>query len=139
MFPQTTFDAGPDLVTIMYGIYLAVSIALTVWVARTLFRNGRAFLVDAFHGREELADSVNQLLVVGFYLINVGYVCLALQFGDHPTSIREMIETLSTKLGLVLVVLGVMHFTNLKVFSSLRRRAREADALGHVAPPPPLA
>ncbi|MBL9150088.1 MAG: hypothetical protein JNM94_15480 [Phycisphaerae bacterium] len=122
----------------MYGIYLCVSLGLTIWVARTLFRNGRAFLVDAFHGREELADSVNHLLVVGFYLINVGYVCLALQFGDHPTNIRGMIETLSTKLGLVLVVLGIMHFTNLKVFSAMRRRATGTENRPVYAPPPPV-
>jgi hypothetical protein len=48
-----------------YLIYLAISIALTVWVAKTLHKNGRIFLVDAFGGNEPLADSVNHLLVVG--------------------------------------------------------------------------
>ena len=63
-----------------YVIYLVVSVVLTIWVARTLFKNGRIFLVDAFHGNEKMADSVNHLLVVGFYLINIGYVTLALKF-----------------------------------------------------------
>jgi hypothetical protein len=62
-----------------YVAYLAISLAVTVWVARTLHRNGRIFLVDAFHGNAALADSVNHLLVVGFYLINFGYVTLALR------------------------------------------------------------
>ena len=57
-----------------YLIYLALSIALTIWVARTLHKNGRVFLVDVFHGNETLADSVNHLLVVGFYLVNIGFV-----------------------------------------------------------------
>jgi hypothetical protein len=106
-----------------YTIYLAVSVALTVWVARTLHRNGRVFLVDAFHGNETLADSVNHLLVVGFYLINIGYVTLALKYGAKPHNVQEAIEFLSTKVGLVLVVLGVMHFGNLLTFSRMRRRA----------------
>jgi hypothetical protein len=59
-------------VMICYLSYLAISIGLTIWVARTLHKNGRVFLVEAFHGNEELADSVNHLLVVGFYLINGG-------------------------------------------------------------------
>lgn len=63
-----------------YVVYLTISLALTVWVARTLERNGRVFLIDALQGNAELADSVNRLLVVGFYLINVGYVTLALVF-----------------------------------------------------------
>jgi len=115
----------------MYVAYLLVSVALTVWVARTLHRNGRVFLVDSFLGNEALADSVNHLLVVGFYLVNIGYVTLALKYGDKATDTRSGLETLSTKVGLVLVVLGVMHFANLFIFSRMRRRA-----LQHRIPPP---
>src|SRR2546422_6179459 len=105
-----------------YLAYLLISVCLTVWVARTLHKNGRIFLVDSFHGNEPLADSVNHLLVVGFYLINIGYVTLALKYGSHAENVREAIETLSTKVGLVLVVLGIMHFFNLFIFSRMRRR-----------------
>jgi hypothetical protein len=106
-----------------YLAYLLISVALTVWVARTLHKNGRIFLVDSFLGNEALADSVNHLLVVGFYLINIGYVTLALKYGDKATDARTALEILSTKVGLVLVVLGVMHFFNLVVFSRMRHRA----------------
>src|SRR5256885_17092005 len=103
--------------------YLAISVALTIWVARTLHKNGRIFLVDSLLGNEPLADSVNHLLVVGFYLINIGFVTLALKYGDKATDARTALEILSTKVGLVLVVLGVMHFFNLFIFSKMRRRA----------------
>ena len=106
-----------------YLTYLAISIALTVWVARTLHKNGRIFLVDSFHGNESLADSVNHLLVVGFYLINIGYVTLALRYGATVDTAQGFLEALSTKVGLVLVVLGFMHFFNLLVFSKMRKRA----------------
>jgi len=106
-----------------YVGYLVISVALTVWVARTLHKNGRIFLVDSFRGNEALADSVNHLLVVGFYLINIGYVTLALKYGDKATDARTALESLSTKVGLVLVVLGLMHFFNLLLFSRMRRRA----------------
>src|SRR5215467_12667218 len=112
-----------DIVVTTYLVYLAISIALTVWVAQTLFKNGRVFLVDSFHGNEPLADSVNHLLVVGFYLINIGYVALALKYGAHAENMKEALETLSTKVGFVLVVLGIMHFFNLFIFSKMRRRA----------------
>jgi len=106
-----------------YLTYLAISIALTVWVARTLHKNGRIFLVDSFHGNESLADSVNHLLVVGFYLINIGYVTLALKYGGIVATAQDFLETLSSKVGVVLVVLGLMHFFNLFVFSKMRKRA----------------
>lgn len=106
-----------------YLIYLAISIGMTIWVARTLHKNGRIFLVDSLNGNESLADSINHLLVVGFYLINIGYVTLALRYGDKPLSVQESIEFLSTKVGLVLLVLGGMHFFNIYVISRMRRRA----------------
>jgi len=114
-----------------YFAYLACSILVTVWVGRTLHRSGRAFLVDAFRGNEKLADSVNHLLVVGFYLINIGYVALALKYGDKPWNLQTAIEFFSTKVGLVLLVLGTMHYFNLYVFSRMRRRA-----LIRLEPPP---
>ena len=116
---------------ITYLVYLSISIALTVWVAHTLHKNGRVFLVDVFHGNEPLADSVNHLLVVGFYLINLGYVSLALKLGYSLASAQEGIEALSMKVGMVLLVLGGMHFFNLFIFSRMRRRATL-----HNSPPP---
>jgi hypothetical protein len=107
-----------------YASYLLISLAVTIWVAHTLHKNGRVFLVDAFHGNEALADSVNHLLVVGFYLINLGYVALYLKAAERLDSLRQAIETVSNKIGIVLLVLGVMHFFNLLVFSRLRKRSQ---------------
>ena len=115
-----------------YLTYLAISIALTIWVAHTLHKNGRIFLVDVFHGNEALADSVNHLLVVGFYLINFGYVSLALKLGYAVANAKEGIEALSVKVGMVLIVLGGMHFFNLFIFSRMRRRATLRNS------PPPV-
>jgi hypothetical protein len=116
-----------------YLAYLLISVALTVWVARTLHKNGRIFLVDSFLGNENLADSVNHLLVVGFYLVNIGFVSLALKYGDKAENTQTALEILSTKVGLVLVVLGVMHFINLITFSKMRRNATYRSGT-----PPPL-
>lgn len=110
-------------IVVTYVVYLLISIALTVWVARTLFKNGRIFLVDVFHGNEPLADSVNHLLVVGFYLINLGYVSLALKIETPVEDARQSIEALASKVGLVLLVLGAMHFFNLFLFSRIRTTA----------------
>jgi len=106
-----------------YLIYLALSIALTIWVGRTLHKNGRVFLVDVFHGNDALADSVNHLLVVGFYLINFGYVSLALKLGYVVVTAEQSVEALSVKIGMVLLVLGGMHLFNLFIFTRMRRRA----------------
>jgi len=116
----------------LYLIYIAISIGLTVWVAQTLHKNGRIFLVDVFSGNEPMADSVNHLLVVGFYLINLGYVSLALKTDVPPADTQQVIENLSGKVGVVLLVLGGMHFLNLFVFSKMRKHCRQAQL------PPPV-
>jgi hypothetical protein len=120
---------NPTVIT--YAIYLLIALPLTVWVARTLFRNGRIFLVDCFHGNESLADSVNRLLLMGFYLVNFGFVVLYLKLASDVHETRGVFEALSSKLGVVLLVLGAMHFLNLIIFTKMRKRATL-----HLAPPP---
>lgn len=117
-------ESNTSITIVTYLSYIILSVLLTIWVAQTLHKNGRVFLVEVFGGNEELADSVNHLLVVGFYLINLGYVSLALKISQYPTTMANGIEALSWKIGLVLVVLGGMHFFNLFLFNRIHRRPR---------------
>lgn len=124
-----------DLTVVSYVVYLLVSVALTVWVARTLSRNGRIFLSDVLRGNEKLADAVNHLLVVGFYLVNLGFVALYLSSDEPVASVRDVFEALSTKLGVVLLVLGVLHLGNVWVLNKIRRRgAMEREQVPPVEP-----
>ncbi|WP_228979852.1 hypothetical protein [Streptomyces sp. DH12] len=111
-----------DLTVVAYIAYLLISVVLTVWVARTLSRNGRIFLANVLRGDEGLADAVNSLLVVGFYLVNFGFVALYLRQDTGIDTVRHLFEGLSVKLGVVLLVLGVMHLGNVYVLNRIRRR-----------------
>ena len=121
-----------NTILVTYLSYAVVSIGLTAWVARTLSRSGSLFLVDVFDGDERMAQAVNHLLVVGFWLINLGFVAYALQIRGDVTTAQTATEALSRKLGAVLLVLGAMHFGNLFVLSRLRRHNR----LSHQVAPP---
>lgn len=114
-----------NYIIITYSLYLIITIALTIWVARTLFKNGKVFLIDIFHGNKELADSVNNLLLVGFYLINIGYAVYTLQVTGSIVNTQEVIEALSLKIGLIILILGAMHFFNLYIFFTLRKKATQ--------------
>src|SRR5215475_11073277 len=109
------------MMLLTYFSYVAISVAITIWVGRSLHGNGRVFLVENFQGREKLADSVNHLLLVGFYLVNIGFVSLALRYGDKPTDLVGAVEFLSTKIGIVIVVLGAMHFFNMRMLVHFRQ------------------
>ncbi|HMK04754.1 MAG TPA: hypothetical protein VK489_11205 [Ferruginibacter sp.] len=119
-----------NYIIITYIFYLAITISLTIWVARTLFKNGKVFLIDIFHGNRELADSVNNLLLVGFYLINLGYAVYTLQVTSSISNLQEVIEKLSLKIGLIILILGGMHFFNLYIFFTLRKKATQEKRLG---------
>jgi hypothetical protein len=120
-----------DLRLIDYIVYLTASVVLTVWVGNTLFRNGRPFLVSVFI-EPGLADSVNRLLVVGFYLINLGAAALLINAGGAPGSFADMVQETVTRIGVVLLVVGSMHFFNLLVFHIIRRPLHK-----RAVPPPP--
>lgn len=111
-------------IAIIYLVYTSISIAMTIWVARTLFINGQVFLIDAFNGHKKKATSVNHLLQVGFYLINIGFVLLYLKSKDKPANLIEGIEFIATKLGFVLLVLGAMHFFNMWNINKMRVKAK---------------
>jgi hypothetical protein len=118
-----------DPVVVAYALYLLISVPLTVLVARTLSKHGRTFLVEVFADSPGLATAVNQLLVVGFYLISLGFVTLFLTSSAEVPTAREVFELISVKVGTVALVLGFMHLTNVLVFNGIRRR--------HLAPKAP--
>lgn len=109
-------------IILTYTLYLIISFVLTIWVARTLFKNGKVFLIDIFHGNKELAESVNNLLLVGFYLINLGYAIYTLRITENIENTREIFEILSLKIGTIILILGCMHFLNLYVLFTLRKK-----------------
>ena len=119
------------MVEISYALYLAITLAITIWVARTLSKNGKVFLVQCFGQNDELATSTNHLLVVGFYLVNIGFITLTLSLGDDPTTGPEAIRFLSSKVGLAVLVLGGMHFFNM---SAIARFGRKVNDWLHASP-----
>jgi hypothetical protein len=105
----------------MYVTYLGISLGAAAWVGRALYRNGAVFLGEVL-GDYRLAASMNRLLSVSFYLINMGVVAVTLRIGSNVDSGQELVERLSMKLGIVMLVLGVAHLVNLSVLNGFGRR-----------------
>ncbi len=116
------------LTTTNYLIYIILSVFITVYVSRSLSKNGIAFLVAGFKGNRELAESTNHLLVVGFYLVNLGFVLLRMRTGVYIETPEELIAYQASGIGLVLLVLGLMHFFNMYVIH--RISSSDIDLIG---------
>ena len=108
-----------------YGLYLVISLGMTIWVAHTLSTNGEVFLVQCFGHNADLAKSTNHLLVVGFYLVNIGFITLTLSYGREPETWPQMIRFLSGKVGLAVMVLGAMHFFNMHAIARFGRKVAD--------------
>lgn len=113
------------MVEITYALYLLISIAITIWVAHTLSTNGEVFLVQCFGHNKVLAQSTNHLLVVGFYLVNIGFITLTLSIGAEPTTLPEAIRFLSSKVGLAVMIVGGMHFFNMTAIARYGRKVND--------------
>ncbi len=112
-----------------YLIYLPIIIVLTFFVARTLFQSGKSFMLDIFHGREEIANATNQLFKVGFYLLNLGFGLLIMKISYAELgNDRQLIEILSGKVGRFAIYLGIMLFFNLYLFFRGKKKAKENKA-----------
>jgi len=123
----------------VYMIYLGTAIALTWGLAAMLYKNGAVFLDEVFQKDPRVGRALNNLLVTGFFMLNLGYAFLI--FRSNPAANNlEAVELLVTKLGLLLGSLGVIHFVNMAIIWSVRRRA-QWDATPPVPPtsfvPPP--
>ena len=113
------------LTSITYLVYLALSIFITVFVARTLSKNGLPFLIRGFKGNVRIAMSTNHLLVVGFYLVNLGFVLLRMRTNDMVNTFEQLIVYQASNIGTVLLILGVFHFFNMAVIHRLGREESE--------------
>lgn len=118
-----------NMLPLIHLTYFTLAAMMTIWVARTLHQHGALFLVDAFEGNEELAKAVNHLLVVGFYLINLGFILLFVKYGQQPANTTEGIEYAATKLGVVMLALGIIHFINVNYFNNIRKTHRIPSTL----------
>lgn len=107
-----------------YLLYLLISAGVTVVVGTGLARSGRAFLLDVFGGNDMLARAVSRLLVLGFYLLSLGFVTLTMRTGGDIASARAGLQLLSVKIGEVLLVLGVLPLVMLAALARTRRRAQ---------------
>lgn len=98
-----------------YALFLPFSGFITVWVGKQLHSKGRLLMEKAFlrFGFKDWVTPVNNTLLLGYYLLNLGNVLLVLTTWEKPNSIMAVFESLSIHLGFILCLLGVIHAFNM--------------------------
>lgn len=107
--------------TISYIIYLLITYWVTVHVGWLFFKNGRVYILSLLQGDVSMADSINRLLLTGYYLVNLGYAAWMINLWEPVHNLEEMIETISQMVARILLTLGVLHFINMTVIYFLSK------------------
>jgi hypothetical protein len=114
-----------DYMTIMaYLIYLPIVLILTFLVARTLFKTGSVFMLEIFHGQEDIAHATNRLFQLGFYLLNIGYAFMIMKM-HYVKDYQDVLEILSRKIGGFSIYLGIVLFLNLFMFFRGKKKSKQ--------------
>lgn len=96
-----------------YGIYLLITFVVVILVGRICYTNGNTFVLALVSEHEELCQRINRLLLLGYYLMNLGFVAISLVFWETIESIPHLIEILSMRIGFIVVSIALMHYFNL--------------------------
>ncbi len=96
-----------------YITYLIITYLVTVKVGRVFYSNGRYYILAILKGDGQLTDFINKILLVGYYLMNLGYATIMLSFWKTITSFTDLIASVCTMTGRIILSLAIMHFVNM--------------------------
>ena len=105
-----------------YIIYLLFTYLITVKVGKVLFKNGRIFILSILKDDEELTDFINKILLVGYYLMNLGYATIMLRFWKTIYNTTELVASVSTMTGRIVLSLAVMHYINMYAITIIGKK-----------------
>lgn len=109
-----------------YLIYLPIAIGLTTFVSNNLFKNSKIFMLDIFNQKEDIALATNKLFKIGFYLLNIGFALRIIKIYSL-SGYKDLVETLSTKIGGFSIYLGIVMVLFIIFFLKGRKATKEQN------------
>ena len=98
-----------------YTIYLFVTIFIIFKVGMVFYRNGYVFILSLFHGDTVFTNHVNKVLLLGYYLLNIGYAFLSIRMWSAIVTVQYLISELAFRIGGLMALLALMHYFNMLV------------------------
>lgn len=116
-FNQTDF-----MNTIAYLVYFLLTYLITVHVGLRFYKNGRLYILNLLNGDEALTNFINRLLLVGYYLLNLGYAAMMISVWETITNWIDLFTSICIMTGRIMLTLGVFHFINMTVIYFLSKQ-----------------
>jgi len=105
-----------------YIIYGCITVYIIYYVGRLFHRNGRIFILRLFNGNDSLTDTTNNILLLAYYLFNIGYSVIQFSFWERITDVVNMISSISVKTGILILILALTHYFNIFLIYFLSNR-----------------
>jgi len=96
-----------------YLIYLPIIFFITVRVGWLFYTHGEIYILALFKGDVHFTKALNNMLLTGYYLINLGYATYTLKYWEPISSIQEVVSTVAKYSGTIILLLAIMHYFNL--------------------------
>jgi len=103
---------------IAYGIFMVIVAYIIIVVGHICYRNGNIYVLSLIPGHEDLCIRINKILLVGYYLVNIGYAAMTLISWETIISFSQLIEMIALKTAIIISILCVLHYTNLFVLTN---------------------
>ena len=95
-----------------YVIYGSFTIYTIWYLGKILHQNGRHYILMIFDD-ESWGDFINNSLLMGYYLLNIGWVFITINNWQTIKNTTQLLEVIGYKFGSILLILGVMHWFNI--------------------------
>ncbi|WP_123905630.1 hypothetical protein [Chryseobacterium sp. ERMR1:04] len=106
---------------ISYILFLCISSYITVDVGRRCFNSGKVYLEYLIKDKD-FCLTVNRILLGSYYLVNLGYIALSLSSWGNIASLEDVLITVFTRVGYIILILCFLHFTNIFTLYILRKK-----------------
>lgn len=108
--------------TLSYILFLTIIFIIIFKIGNVLYKNGFLFIMKSFQNDFEKSTATNKILRIGFYLVNLGYASLSIIFWQNIKTVGEMILVIISELGILILLLGIMHYINILVIKNLKSK-----------------
>jgi len=106
-----------NLNIIGYVIYLLITTFIIIKVGKICYRNGNIYVAQLIPEHEDLCQKTNQVLLIGYYLLNLGYCAMTLISWDKIISYSQLIEIISTKTATIICIIAMLHYFNIFIIT----------------------
>ncbi|KPH15096.1 hypothetical protein AMQ68_06775 [Chryseobacterium sp. ERMR1:04] len=90
-------------------------------VGRRCFNSGKVYLEYLIKDKD-FCLTVNRILLGSYYLVNLGYIALSLSSWGNIASLEDVLITVFTRVGYIILILCFLHFTNIFTLYILRKK-----------------